>query len=413
MYQCAGTPPGAPPSEVSDVPDLITDRTLSILLISSALLAFPAWAGDVEVQLGAGDGFVIKDSTDTERWRVDESGNLTRSGSLFLHEGSSSVFLGPLAGSANSEFYNSGFGTQSLGVNTTGSRNSAFGAYALVDNTTAGDNSAFGTSALGANSTGARNSAFGSQTLDANTTASNNSAFGWKSLTANSTGTQNSAFGGQALLGNTTESGNSAFGFNALSSLSSGNTNIGVGLAAGGQLTTGSNNIYIGNVGAGTESGQLRIGALGVQTNAFVAGIAGNVVTGSAVLVSGTGELGVAASSLRFKYAVRDLGDSSGMLMSLRPVTFRYREEYVGPDDTTHFGLIAEEVAKVAPGLVHFDDEGRPFSVRYEFLAPLLLNELQGQGRTIGRQQAVITALVERVENLESRLATGTTQVEQ
>jgi hypothetical protein len=152
---------------------------------------------------------------------------------------------------------------------------------------------------------------------------------------------------------------------------------------------------------------------VGAQTKAFVAGIFGNIVSGSAVVVNGSGELGVAPSSLRFKHAVRDMGDSSGMLMSLRPVTFRYREEYVGPDDTTHFGLIAEEVAKVAPGLVHFDDEGRPFSVRYEFLAPLLLNELQGQEQTIGRQQAVIAALVERVENLESRLATGTTQVEQ
>ena len=84
------------------MPDLNTDGTLSILLISSVFLAFPAWAGDVEVQLGAGDGFVIKDSTATERWRVDESGNLTRSGSLFLHEGNSSLFLGPLAGSMNS-----------------------------------------------------------------------------------------------------------------------------------------------------------------------------------------------------------------------------------------------------------------------------------------------------------------------
>jgi hypothetical protein len=412
------------------MPDRNTDGTLSILLISSVFLAFPAWAGDVEVQLGAGDGFVIKDSTVTERWRVDESGNLTRSGSLFLHEGNISVFLGSLAGSANSGLGNSGFGIQSLSVNTTGirnsafgmlalganstgHRNSAFGSFALDANTTASNNSAFGYASLGANITGTGNSAFGSFALDANTTASNNSAFGYASLGANETGTGNSAFGSQALLNNTTDSSNSAFGFNALSSLSSGNTNIGVGLAAGGQLTTGSNNIYIGNVGAGTESGQLRIGSLGVQTNAFVAGIAGNVVTGSAVLVSGTGELGVAASSLRFKHSVRDLGDSSGMLMSLRPVTFRYREEYVGPDDTTHFGLIAEEVAMVAPGLVHFDDEGRPFSVRYEFLAPLLLNELQGQGQTISRQQAVIAALVERVESLESRLATGTTQVEQ
>ena len=308
----------------------------------------------------------------------------------------------------------SAFGALSLSSNSTGDFNSAFGAFALDANTTANSNSAFGYNSLAANVTGTQNSAFGSRALDANTTQSRNSAFGYASLGANTTGMQNSAFGALALDANTTESGTSAFGYAALGSLSSGNTNIAVGSNAGLALTTGSNNIYIGNnTGAGTESGQLRIGTLGVQTNAFVAGIAGNVVTGSAVLVSGTGELGVAASSLRFKHAVRDLGDSSGMLMSLRPVTFRYREEYVGPDDTTHFGLIAEEVAKVAPDLVHFDEAGRPFSVRYEFLAPLLLNELQGQGQTISRQQAAIAALVERVESLESRLATGATQVEQ
>ncbi len=98
------------------------------------------------------------------------------------------------------------------------------------------------------------------------------------------------------------------------------------------------------------------------------------------------------------------------MLMSLRPVTFRYREEYVGPDDTTHFGLIAEEVAKVAPGLVHVDDEGRPLSVRYEFLAPLLLNEVQKQQRTLesqtaqlAEQQELIAAVLARIERLEAR----------
>ena len=105
------------------MPDRNTDGTLSILLISSAFLAFPAWAADVEVQLGAGDGFVIKDSTATERWRVDESGNLTRSGSLFLHEGNSSVFLGPLAGSANSGVRNSAFGSLALDANTTAENN--------------------------------------------------------------------------------------------------------------------------------------------------------------------------------------------------------------------------------------------------------------------------------------------------
>ena len=92
---------------------------------------------------------------------------------------------------------------------------------------------------------------------------------------------------------------------------------------------------------------------------------------------------------------------------------FRYRKEYVGSDETTHFGLIAEEVANVAPGLVEFDDQGRPFSVRYQFLAPMLLNEVQEQQRTIDEQQAVIATLVERVEQLEGRFGTQPTEAAQ
>ncbi len=256
-----------------------------------------------------------------------------------------------------------------------------------------------------ANSTGNFNSAFGALALTANTTATFNSAFGCNSL-GSTTGGETSACGAGALGNNSTGTENSAFGSSALSSLSSGNTNIAVGRNAGQALSVGSNNIYIGNnTGAATEGGRLRIGEEGVQTDAFVAGISANVVAGSPVLVNGSSELGVAASSLRFKHAVRDMGDSSGMLMSLRPVTFRYREEYVGPDDTTHFGLVAEEVAKVAPDLVHFDDEGRPFSVRYEFLAPLLLNEVQKQQRTLAAQKARIGVQAAAIESQSAQLA--------
>jgi hypothetical protein len=411
---------------VSDVPDRNSDGTLSILLISSVFLAFPAWAGDVEVQLGAGDGFVIKDNTGAlERLRVDEAtGNVSRNGALFVHTtgGSNNTFVGEGAGnlsttgSSNSAFgrnalgsnanglFNSAFGKDALFSNGSGQSNSAFGRLALEDNTSGGLNSAFGAGALANNTTAFSNSAFGASTLFTNTTGVRNSALGQFAMSANDTGSDNSAFGHSSLRSNTVGARNVALGKDTLQNNSTGSDNIAVGAGAGSGQVAGVNTIYIANDGA-NESGVIRIGTSGTHVSTFVAGVSGVTVSGVSVLVSGTGQLGVATSSLRFKHAVRDMGDSSGMLKSLRPVTFRYREEYVGPDDTTHFGLIAEEVAKVAPGLVYFDDEGRPFSVRYEFLTPLLLNEVQKQQRTLEAQQARIGVQAAAIESQTAKLA--------
>ena len=411
------------------MPDRNIDGTLSILLISSVFLTFPAWASDVEVQLGAGDGFVIKDSAAAERWRVDESGNLTRSGSLFLHEASSSVFLGPLAGSANSGSFNSAFGAaaldanttasnnssfgyDSLGVNSTGSQNSAFGALTLDANTLGNNNSAFGYASLSANATGLQNSAFGTFALDGNTTASDNSAFGYGSLGANSTGHQNSAFGSLALDANTTEHFNSAFGSAALGSLTSGDTNIAVGRNAGIFLQTGSNNIYIGNAGLTAESGKIRIG-LSAHTETFIEGIDGNTATGGvAVLINSSNELHTLVSSARFKQDVHEMGPSSEVLMHLRPVTFRYRANLVGEGGGREYGLIAEEVAEVAPELVALDAEGQPYSVRYHVLPAMLLNEVQKQQRTIEAQKARIESQTAQLAQQQQRMAALTARVE-
>ena len=119
-------------------------------------------------------------------------------------------------------------------------------------------------------------------------------------------------------------------------------------------------------------------------------------MVGSTVLVTASGELGVAVSSARFKHDVLDMATTSSVLMSLRPVTFLYRDEVGGANDERQYGLIAEEVAKVAPDLVRLDEEGKPFSVHYEQLAPMLLNEMQKQQRTI-------ETLLARVEELEER----------
>ena len=131
-------------------------------------------------------------------------------------------------------------------------------------------------------------------------------------------------------------------------------------------------------------------------------------------------ELHTLVSSVRFKQDVRDMGESSELLMKLRPVTFRYREEFVDGENIRQYGLIAEEVAEVAPALVAHDAEGRPYTVHYDVLSSLLLNEMQKQQHVIdeqgdglgrqrerlGRQREQIAALAKRLEELESRVGT-------
>ena len=79
--------------------------------------------------------------------------------------------------------------------------------------------------------------------------------------------------------------------------------------------------------------------------------------------------------------------------MQLRPVSFVYREDHGGDGRTVEYGLIAEEVADVAPELVAFGEDGAPYSVRYHLLTPMLLAELQRQQRTIADQAAAIAEL--------------------
>jgi len=174
--------------------------------------------------------------------------------------------------------------------------------------------------------------------------------------------------------------------------------NIGIGSTAGLNLTSGNNNIYIGNLGTATETGQIKIGNSVAHTATFVAGISG-VTTGVAdavpVLIDSAGQLGVASSSQRVKTDIQEMGVGSDALLRLRPVSFRYTVHADrGP---RQYGLIAEEVAEVFPDLVVYDKAGQPETVRYHLLAPMLLNELQKQHRTISELQT-------RIEQLERLL---------
>jgi hypothetical protein len=307
---------------------------------------------------------------------------------------------------------NSAFGFVALENNTTGVSNSAFGDHALRNNTVAQYNSAFGNNALAANTVGSGNSAFGMLALSASTTAGGNAAFGMQALASDTTGISNSAFGTGALAANATGGSNVAVGFDALNRLTVGNSNIAIGYGAGSGLTAGeSNNIDIGNAGKSAESGVVRIGTFGVNTAAFIAGIAGTISPGGVpVFVNSGGQLGTITSSKRYKEQITDMDAESDVLMKLRPVSFYYKPEY-DPMHIRQFGLVAEEVAKIAPDLVVFDQDGKPETVRYHFVNAMLLNEVQKLQRenqeqvgTIVQQQAQIQAVQTQLKELVLRL---------
>jgi trimeric autotransporter adhesin len=129
------------------------------------------------------------------------------------------------------------------------------------------------------------------------------------------------------------------------------------------------------------ESATIRIGS--TQAATYIAGISTAKLTGSAVYVTSSGRLGVLASSERYKTAIAPIGSDAVKLEQLRPVSYRLRSDATG---TRQYGLIAEEVVKVYPELVIRDANGRIDGVRYNELAPLLLNEVQQQRHRIAAQ---------------------------
>jgi hypothetical protein len=298
---------------------------------------------------------------------------------------------------------NTATGDAALGFNTQGNDNTATGEAALSGNTTGSFNTATGAFALRLNTTGDDNTANGQLALGQNDTGFFNTATGTLALANNASGSFNTAIGRLALFGNESSDANTAVGASALGN-TTGSNNIGIGLEAGLDLTTGSDNICIGNPGAAGESSTIRIGTAGKQTATFVAGISGATSPGGvAVFVTGTGKLGTVTSSRRVKEDIREIGEESDGLMSLRPVAFRYKPE-IDPTGLTQYGLIAEEVADVYPDLIVYDRDGRPETVRYHLVNALLLNEVQKQHRTAEAQEKLIEQQRAEIEGLKARL---------
>lgn len=321
--------------------------------------------------------------------------------------GKLNTFLGDEALSSNtSGSENTAVGANTLKSNTSGFSNTAFGVGALTSEKTGHDNTAVGGDAMSRNIDGNDNTAVGDTALYSNMGGISNVAIGSLALQASVNGSCNTASGYQAMYLNSNGNNNVATGENALGGNTSGNNNIAVGYSAGGQLTTGNYNIDIGNMGVAAESGIIRLGTEGQQTATFIAGIKTSpLVAGVAVAVgiSPTGQLGVRASSARFKEAIRPIAKASETLLSLKPVTFRYKKD-LDPRGTPQFGLVAEDVAKVDPDLVARDAEGKPFTVRYDEVNAMLLNEFLKEHRKVAKQGKEIAELRTTVAELKSTI---------
>jgi hypothetical protein len=273
------------------------------------------------------------------------------------------------------------------------------------------DNTVQGDDALISLTSGIHNTAFGYETLFLNTTGFNNTAIGWEAMNNTTTGTKNAAVGCDALDSNTTGTNNTASGTLALFGNSTGSNNPAVGYQAG-SVTTGSANIDIGNRGVSGESNTIRIGAPGAQANTFIAGIRGaTVADGITVVVGSDGHLGMVVSSERYKDAIQPMDKASEAILALRPVTFRYKHE-LDPNGIPQFGLTAEQVEKVNPDLVVRDDQGKPYTVRYEAVNAMLLNEFLKEHRKVETQEKKVQQLETTVTRLEAALKEQAAQIQ-
>jgi len=359
-------------------------------------------------------------------------------GALYYNTGTANTAVGAFALNYNTTgAQNAAVGSFALESNTSGYDNTADNSFALFANTTGNNNTATGFGALmgpqyvtvdvileggspaapAVEETGSDNTANGYMALNSTLSGSQNTANGSQALAANTIGAENTANGYMALNLNTTGSNNTAEGVLALQNNTTGQSNTALGYGARSNLTTGDHNIEIGNPGATGDAATIRLGTQGTQTKTYVAGIFGATAARSVpVYVTSNGQLGTLTSSAKFKKNIKDMGNSSDALLALRPVTFQYKSE-IDPAGTPQFGLIAEEVEKVSPDLVVHDADHQIYTVRYEAVNAMLLNEFQkqhetiveqekhaaDQDKTIAEQQKLLQSLAARLDQMEQK----------
>ena len=297
-------------------------------------------------------------------------------GTLVLNNADSNTAVGAAALLLNTTgTENVAVGTDALVYNDTGSANTATGPFALFSNTIGNYNTAVGNSALASHTMGDRNTAIGTYALQFDTTGERNTAVGVLALYQNTSGTFNIAIGGQALSSNTEGGGNIALGFGAGDSVTTANNVICIG-ASGENVST---SCYIGQIFGATSS------------------------AGTAVFINSAGKLGTMTSSRRFKDDIKPMDQASEAILALKPVTFRYKQQ-IDPKGVPQFGLVAEEVEKVDPDLVVRDEKGNPYSVRYDQVNAMLLNEFLKEHHAFVEEQRRVEQQQEEIDLLKAEL---------
>jgi len=356
-------------------------------------------------------GLALRDTT-TGSYNVAVGSGALRSNTT----GAYNMAIGAEALRANNANFNLAIGFRVGFMNTTGTHLTGIGANALFSNTTAGFNTAVGTGALRENTTTEFNVAVGDGAL---------AAFNGTTFTDGA----NTALGSLALNALTSGQENVVVGRRALETITSGSNNVVMGWRSGDNLTTGNGNTFIGNQ-AGVNEGPnvdnvICLGNLGdtqaagqVTPNRCFIGNIVNVTTGGpapsvAVVIDQDGQLGTVASSRQFKKDIKPIDQASEAILKLKPVTFHYKDRDVKRDLTPQFGLIAEDVEQVNRDLVVYGKDGKLWTVRYDAVNVMLLNEFLKEHKKVEEQQASIADLKSTVALQQKEMQVLTAQLKE
>ena len=352
-------------------------------------------------------------------------------GALDLNTGDANTAVGTATLLLNTGDNNTAVGAAALELNTTGASNTANGAFALFNNTEGSGNTAVGLNALTSNTTANFSTAVGGGALGSNQDGSANTAVGALALSANLHGALNTAVGLGALQ-NGVNSNGTAVGAGAAHATTIGSGNTAVGSNALGANIIGGGNVAIGteallnstagfNIALGNQAGSavttanhvIAIGSPGADSSGtcFIGNIRGvttDVMDAVNVVIDSAGQLGTISSSQRFKKDIKPMETTSNSILGLQPVTFHYKSDN---SNTPQFGLIAEEVAKVNPNLVVHDKDGQIYTVRYDAVNAMLLNEfikehkkVQALEATVAQQQKGMEALTAQVQKVSAQI---------
>jgi uncharacterized coiled-coil protein SlyX len=345
-------------------------------------------------------------------------------------------------------FYNVAIGSGALQNNTTGQFNMAIGAEALSQNN-ANFNLAIGFRVLFMNTTGNHLTGVGAAAMRNNTIAGFNTAIGADALRENTTSTFNAVVGDGALTSfngtAATDGANTALGSIALNALTSGQENVAVGRRAlqfatsgsnntivgwraGDGLTTGDDNTFLGSQAGANEgpdvSNVVCLGSRGdtnggesTPNRTYIGNIVGVSTGGPApsvpVIIDQDGQLGTVVSSRRFKEDITPMDQASEAILKLKPVTFHYKNRDVKNDKTPQFGLIAEDVEQVNRDLVVYGKDGKLWTVRYDAVDVMLLNEFLKEHKKVEEQQASIADLKSTVALQQKGMQVLTAQLKE